>query len=91
MSRLLLAVPAALVIALAGCSSNDNGPPLTPNAIPEFLVTPIASATYDGVSDDLLTAGLGKAGLAGGNPAVAIAASPTVRSEERRVGKECRL
>jgi len=36
---------------------------------PGFLKGPILSATYDGITDDLLTAGLGKTGLAGACPA----------------------
>ena len=42
------------------------------------------STTYDGVSDDLLTAGLGKTGLGGAAPAIAVPASPTL-AELRRL------
>jgi hydroxybutyrate-dimer hydrolase len=42
---------------------------------PGFLKGPILSATYDGLSDDLLTGGLGKSGLAGACPAAV--AAPT--------------
>ena len=42
---------------------------------PGFLQGPILSTTYDGVSDDLLTGGLGKTGLAGACPAAV--ATPT--------------
>ena len=54
------------------------------NTRPAFLAGPIESKTYDGVSDDLLTAGLGKSGLAGAAPVVAVPTSPTV-AELRRV------
>ncbi len=76
MPRILHAVPAVLALVLAGCGG--GGDPLTPNTRPDFVKSGIASATYDGVTDDLLTAGLGKTGLAGGAPAVAVAASPTI-------------
>src|SRR6266511_1558515 len=37
----------------------------------------VRCADYDGITDDLLTAGLGKSGLAGGAPAIAHPANPT--------------
>ncbi len=52
------------------------------NAKPSFLGT-VQKATYDGVSDDLLTAGLGKAGIQGAAPAYADPANPTA-TELRR-------
>ncbi len=43
----------------------------TPNTFPSFLVPGSVRATfYNGTTDDLLTAGLGKTGLAGAAPAV---------------------
>jgi hydroxybutyrate-dimer hydrolase len=48
----------------------------TPNAKPAFLGA-IKSACYDGVTNDLLTAGLGKTGLAGAAPAFANPLAPT--------------
>jgi hydroxybutyrate-dimer hydrolase len=39
--------------------------------------TNVRCADYDGIKDDLLTAGLGKNGLAGGAPAIADPANPT--------------
>jgi hydroxybutyrate-dimer hydrolase len=71
---------AAATLAIAG--SVGAAPPV--NTRPAFLAGAIESKTYDGVSDDLLTAGLGKSGLAGGAPLVAIPASPTV-AELRRI------
>ncbi|TFW09736.1 D-(-)-3-hydroxybutyrate oligomer hydrolase [Oxalobacteraceae bacterium OM1] len=53
------------------------------NAKPAFLAGAVRTATYDGNSDDLLTAGLGATGLAGAAPAFANPASPTA-AELRR-------
>ena len=46
------------------------------NIKPSFVGT-ITKSTYDGNSDDLLTAGLGKTGLAGAAPTVAVPTAPT--------------
>lgn len=55
------------------------------NSLPSFVVaSSLKTNTYDGVSDDLLTAGLGKTGLAGSTPALANPASPTA-AELRRL------
>ena len=60
-------VPAALAAAvLAACGgSGTEGPAL--NAKPGYLGA-IKETAYDGVSDDLLTAGLGASGLAAAAP-----------------------
>jgi hydroxybutyrate-dimer hydrolase len=52
------------------------------NRKPDFL-GPIHKTVYDGVTDDLLTAGLGKSGLAGPAPTYADPANPTA-AELRR-------
>ncbi|MDG0024825.1 D-(-)-3-hydroxybutyrate oligomer hydrolase [Trinickia sp. Y13] len=53
--------------------------------LPWFVVpSSLSATTYDGVSDDLLTAGLGKTGLAGPAPTIANPASPTA-AELRRL------
>ena len=44
---------------------------------PAFIVGAISTVVYDGASDDLLTAGLGKTGLGGAAPTVAVATAPT--------------
>jgi hydroxybutyrate-dimer hydrolase len=80
-TRLALAALAAL--ALAGCS-DDDGPNEPENIRPDFVKGTIVSTTYDGTSDDLLTAGLGKSGLAGAAPAIVNPAAPTV-AELRRL------
>jgi hydroxybutyrate-dimer hydrolase len=64
------------VMLVAGC----NGEGI--NQKPDFL-GPIHKAVYDGVTDDLLTAGLGKSGLAGPAPTYADPANPTA-AELRR-------
>lgn len=70
-----------LCFTLAACGSDDPAP-VAKNVKPGWLGT-IASKTYDGTSDDLLTAGLGKTGLAGARPAFADASAPTA-AELRR-------
>jgi hydroxybutyrate-dimer hydrolase len=74
--------PTALALALgasallAGCfgGGNDNSGLL--NGKPSFVGV-VTKTTYDGSTDDLLTAGLGKSGLAGAAPAIASPAAPT--------------
>ena len=74
-------VPAALAVAvLAACGGGDS----TPNVKPAFL-GPIQQTSYDGGTDDLLTAGLGKTGLASSvAPAYANPLAPTA-TELRRI------
>ncbi|TFW27205.1 3-hydroxybutyrate oligomer hydrolase family protein [Duganella callida] len=77
-----------VVLALAGvtlsaCGSDHREDQLENlNAKPAYLGA-ITANTYDGVSDDLLTAGLGKTGLAGAAPAYADPVNPTA-AELRR-------
>ncbi|MCC7217110.1 MAG: D-(-)-3-hydroxybutyrate oligomer hydrolase [Burkholderiales bacterium] len=69
-------VLAATVSALlAGCSG-DNVTPPDVNPKPGFVGT-ITKSSYDGNLDDLLTAGLGKTGLAGAAPTYADPLNPT--------------
>jgi hydroxybutyrate-dimer hydrolase len=77
-TRATLAISA---VALAACSSG-GGDQAVLNVKPDFIKSAIVSTTYDGSSNDLLTAGLGKAGLQGAAPAVADATNPT--AEELR-------
>ena len=51
-------------------------------ARPAFILGPILQASYDGQSDDLLTAGLGQAGLAGPPPPLG---DPPTAAELRRL------
>ena len=75
----------ALAIAplglLAGCGGGSGQSDV--NVKPSFLGT-IVKTVYDGVNDDLLTAGLGKTGLGGTAPAIANATAPTA-AELRRL------
>lgn len=76
----------ALGAAPAGAHGDDAGRGFGPrspfNRLPAFINGPVTSTEYDGVTDDLLTAGLGKSGLAGATPAVS--AVPTA-AEIRRL------
>ena len=68
----LAAIAAALVAT--GCSNSKS---VELNQKPAFVGT-VTSTTYDGSSDDLLTAGLGKTGLQSATPpAIADANNPT--------------
>jgi hydroxybutyrate-dimer hydrolase len=69
-------------IAVAACGSNEHNQQEDLNLKPSYLGD-ISSKTYDGVSDDLLTAGLGKTKLALTAPAYADPANPTA-AELRR-------
>ena len=69
-------------IVLTACGSNDHDDVEELNQLPSYLGT-ISSKTYDGVSDDLLTAGLGRTGLAGAAPAYADPVNPSA-AELRR-------
>lgn len=77
---ILAGVAAAL---LAGCGGG-GGMTGSLNTLPNFVVGAIIKAIYDGVSDDLATAGLGKSGLQGAAPPVADPANPTA-AELRRL------
>ncbi|MDW8313197.1 MAG: 3-hydroxybutyrate oligomer hydrolase family protein [Burkholderiales bacterium] len=72
MRTLSLAMTAAIV---AACGSD---PGLEFNAQPSFIRGPIERIAYDGTNDDLLTAGLGRTGLANAaSPTIADANAPT--------------
>ncbi len=78
----ILAPALALAVLFAGCSDSSEDRPQE-NILPTFVKGDLVRTTYDGVSDDLLTAGLGKTGLAGAAPTFANPASPTA-AELRR-------
>ena len=75
MSLLKRAALLALPLAIAACHKSTNFG--DENVRPDYIKGSIVSATYDGTSNDLLTAGLGKTGLAGAAPVVAVATAPT--------------
>ncbi|SAL66579.1 exported hydrolase [Caballeronia cordobensis] len=80
------AMLAALALAACHGGSDDNNGGGTPtNTLPNFVAGSVNTQTYDGVSDDLLTAGLGKTGLASATaPGIANNAAPTA-AELRRL------
>lgn len=76
----------AAVGLLTGCGGGSNSGQLsvgTPNVTPTFLSGSVSSKTYDGNTDDLLTAGLGASGLASAT-APTVSATPTA-AELRRL------
>ncbi|CAB3650459.1 D-(-)-3-hydroxybutyrate oligomer hydrolase [Paraburkholderia phenoliruptrix] len=87
-SRSALSIAIVVALALSACHGghDDGPPPPQANALPNFIVgSTVKTQSYDGNSDDLLTAGLGKTGLASATaPAIANAAQPTA-AELRRL------
>ncbi|QIN62898.1 D-(-)-3-hydroxybutyrate oligomer hydrolase [Caballeronia sp. SBC1] len=80
---------AMVAFGLAACHGNDdghdNGNGSPTNALPSFISGSVRTQTYDGTTDDLLTAGLGKDGLASATPpAIANPAAPSA-AELRRL------
>src|SRR5580692_6873334 len=81
----------ALVMAafgLAACHGDDdgdnNGSGSQNNALPNFISGGVRTQTYDGTTDDLLTAGLGKDGLASATPpAISNPAAPSATDLRR--------
>ena len=79
-----LALAGSVATLFAGCGGGGGSNP-GPNVLPSFIVGAIGKATYDGVSDDLATGGLGKSGLQSATaPAVADPVNPTA-AELRRL------
>lgn len=74
----------ALVVAACGGSGSSDPDVAVPNVKPDFITGNIISTTYDGTTDDLLTAGLGKSGLARAAPTAANPAAPTA-AELRKI------
>src|ERR1700676_297319 len=88
MKRLSGTTALALAMAALGLGAchrdNDNNSSQT-NSLPSFISGSVRTQTYDGSSDDLLTAGLGKTGLPSATPpAIANAAAPSA-AELRRL------
>ena len=73
----LLCVP----LALGACGSDDDSPDL--NQLPAGFGS-VKTTSYDGTTDDLLTAGLGKTGIAGAAPGFADGLNPTTAELRRR-------
>ncbi|WP_310460262.1 3-hydroxybutyrate oligomer hydrolase family protein [Sphaerotilus sp.] len=72
--RTPIAAAALAALVLGGCASSSSE---DINTLPAGLSGAIAEKVYDGATDDLLTAGLGKTGLMGAAPAYAVPATPT--------------
>jgi len=72
----------ALTLAACGSSDDSSGSVNPVNVRPAFLGS-VTTATYDGASDDLLTAGLGWDGLQSATPPV-LSATPTASELRRR-------
>src|SRR5438132_5512130 len=67
-----------LALALAGCHSTPDY-----NTLPTFVTGTIVKNTYDGSTNDLLTGGLGKSGLAGAAPTTFANANAPTTAELR--------
>ena len=81
MKRLLLCTLIAAT-GVASAAGKAGKPPF--NALPDFIVSDVQRTHYDGLTDDLLTAGLGAAGLASPvAPAFADSLNPTPQELRR--------
>lgn len=79
------AIAGAMLFSTAARAGDRDSAPSNFNRLPSFVVaSSLRTTTYDGVTDDLLTGGLGKTGLAGPAPTIANPASPTA-AELRRL------
>lgn len=74
---------ALCISALAACDSSDDSPPPSPISVRPAFLGSVTTATYDGTTDDLLTAGLGWDGLQSAT-APALSAIPTAGELRRR-------
>ena len=81
---LLVAMATSALPVVAGCGGSNDNTPAAGNVKPSF-VGAVTVTHFDGVSDDLLTAGMGASGLASATaPTVANATAPTA-AELRRL------
>jgi hydroxybutyrate-dimer hydrolase len=74
----------AASILVDGCGGGGGGSVVTLNLKPDFIMDPISRLAYNGTTDDLATAGLGKTGLAGASPTAADPLNPTA-AELRKI------
>lgn len=81
MNRSHVLLPAALICFAATAAAAGGQFSNAPNKLPAG-VKPVSELYYDGASDDLLTAGLGKTGLAGAAPPTG---TPPTAAELRRL------
>ena len=81
---LLMMMATSALPVVAGCGGSNDNTPAAGNVKPSF-VGAVTVTHFDGVSDDLLTAGMGASGLASATaPTVANATAPTA-AELRRL------
>ena len=80
--RTLIALTAGAAALAAGCGGDGPAPEL--NTLPGRVATIASTKTYDGTTDDLLTAGLGKTGIGGAAPGFVDALNPTAVELRRR-------
>jgi hydroxybutyrate-dimer hydrolase len=80
----LIVVATGSAALLAGCWSDSSSNPRDLNVLPARITNIVGPTTYDGLTDDLLTAGLGKAGIGGAAPGFVDAANPTAAELRRR-------
>ena len=73
---LMIGCAAVLVAGCGGGDDDDDTGAPEANAKPSYVGT-VTTTEYDGTTDDLLTAGLGRTGLAGAAPTYADPAHPT--------------
>jgi hydroxybutyrate-dimer hydrolase len=78
----LTAVAIASAAVIAACGGGTSAPDL--NVLPARVTSVAGPVTYDGVTDDLLTAGLGKTGIGGAAPGFVDAANPTAAELRKR-------
>jgi hydroxybutyrate-dimer hydrolase len=96
-ARLVIVIGSAVVLAACGDNSGvhpdsnlprPDAPPdgTSPelNALPARITNLVGPTAYDGTTDDLLTGGLGKTGIAGPAPGFVDAANPTAAELRRR-------
>jgi hydroxybutyrate-dimer hydrolase len=70
----MIPFPAAITVAIIASAIGTGASAASP---PPFVRGPITETVYNGITDDVLTAGLGKTGLMGAAPAFVDPASPT--------------
>lgn len=80
-TAVVLALSAAALVA--GCGDDTYTPP-DYNTLPTGVTNVVGPTTYDGVTDDLLTGGLGKTGIGGAAPGFADPLNPTATELRRR-------
>ena len=84
MKRVAIVLGSAALLASCG-GDGDTGGTIVINTLPAGITNITGPTSYDGVTDDLLTAGLGKTGLGGAAPGFVDATNPTAAELRRRV------